>query len=116
ELMELIAARGLDPQRFYRVDRIDVPAEIDPAWPIEQQLEFCRKRAVRANYYDSTVDLLTGKRYPIYKDVPFLLRVLPDRYAARTYLVRYLLWRVYAFFYWIIAGFNDPAQVPERAK
>lgn len=116
ELMRLIAARGLDPALVYRVDRIDVPAEIDPTWSMDEQLAFCRKRAIRANYYDSTVDLITGKKYRIYKDVPVLLRVLPHGLTARTHLVRYLLWRVYAFFYWIVAGFNNPRQVPARAK
>jgi hypothetical protein len=116
ELMKLIATRGLDPALVYRVDRIDVPAEIDPSWSMDEQLAFCRKRAIRANYYDSTVDLLTGKKYRIYKDIPFVLRVLPESWIARTHLARYLLWRVYAFFYWILAGFNDPRQVPVRAK
>lgn len=116
ELMAQLARRDLDPQRVYRVDRMDVPAEIDPAWPIEQQLEFCRKYAIRANYHDVTVDLVTGRKYRIYKDVPAVLRVLPQQLIARTHLARYLLWRTYAFFYWIIAGFNDPRQTPARVK
>lgn len=115
-LMEQLAARALDPLRVYRVDRVDVPAEIDPAWPIEHQLEFCRARAIRVNRYNTTVDLLTRKRYPIYKDVPWILRVLPEALIARTHLIRYLVWRVYAFFYWLIAGFAEPRKVPERAK
>lgn len=116
ELMEVLAAQRLAHDRVYRADRIDVPAEIDPSWSMDEQLEFCRRRAVRANYYDSTVDLLTGRKYRIYKDVPVLLRVLPHHLIARTHLVRYLAWRVYAFAYWIVAGFNDPRQVPKRVR
>jgi hypothetical protein len=116
ELMEFLAGRSLDRERVYRVDRVDVPAEIDPGWDIDAQLAFCRSRAIRVNYYNSTVDLLTGKKYRIYKDVPFLLRMLPDVVVARTHFARYLLWRVYAFFYWIIAGFNEPRLVPRRIK
>jgi hypothetical protein len=116
ELMELVASRTLDPSRVYRVDRVDVPAEIDPDWSMEEQLEFCRRRAIRVNKYDMTVDLLTGRKYRIYKDVPFILRALPQSLIARTHLARYLLWRVYAFVYWIVAGLNDPKQVPDRVK
>jgi hypothetical protein len=116
ELMELVAAQKLDETRVYRVDRVDVPAEIDISWPIEQQLAFCRDNAIRINYYDSTVDLLTGERYRIYHDVPVILRVLPVWLQRRTHVIRYLLWRIYAFFYWIIAGFNDPRAVPTRIR
>lgn len=116
ELMELIASRELDPARVYRVDRVDVPAEIDPEWSMDEQLDFCRRRAIRVNKYDMTIDLLTGKKYRIYKDVPMILRALPESLLARTHLVRYLLWRVYAFLYWIVAGFNDPKRVPERVR
>jgi hypothetical protein len=116
ELMTLLAQQALDPRHVYRVDRVDVPAEIDPAWPIERQLAFCRERAMRVNRYDMTIDLLTGKKYRIYMDVPLLARWLSDAVLARLYFVRYLLWRVYAFFYWLVAGFNDPRKVPERAR
>lgn len=116
ELMDLLAGRGLDARRMYRVDRVDVPADIDPAWSMDEQLSFCRSRAIRVNYYDATVDLATGKRYRIYRDVPFVLRFLPESWIARTFLLRYLLWRTYAFAYWLIAGFNDPRQIPTRAK
>ena len=116
DLMSFLSQRTLDPRRLYRVDRIDVPAEIDPEWPIDRQLEFCRARAIRINSYDSTVDLLTGSRYRIYRDVPLLLRALPPSVLARTHLIRYLLWRIYAFAYWIVAGFNHPSRVPARIR
>jgi hypothetical protein len=114
ELMQFLAARKLDENRVYRTDRVDVPAELDTSWSIEKQLAFCRENAIRVNYYDSTVDLLTGARYRIYRDVPLILRVLPQWLQSRTHVVRYLLWRIYAFFYWIIAGFNDPRAAPGR--
>jgi len=116
ELMGFLASRSLDADCVYRADRVDVPAEIDPDWPLDRQLDFCRTKAIRINKYDMTVDLVTGRKYRIYKDVPIVLRVLPHYLVARTHLMRYLLWRTYAFFYWIIAGFNDPRRVPTRMK
>jgi hypothetical protein len=116
DLMRFLASRHLDNRHVYRVDRVDVPAEIDPTWSTDEQLDFCRRRAVRVNYYDRTVDLTTGTTYRIYKDVPLVLRILPPALVARTFLLRYLAWRVYAFFYWIVAGFNDPRQTPRRIK
>lgn len=114
KLMDFLAAGKLDESRVYRVDRVDVPAEIDPTWPIEKQLAFSRENAIRINYYDSTLDLLTGKRYRIYRDVPIILRILPQWLQTRTRVMRYALWRIYAFFYWIIAGFNNPREAPKR--
>ncbi len=116
ELMSFLAAGNLDESRLYRVDRVDVPAEIDMGWTIEQQLAFCRTNAIRVNYYDSTVDLLTGTRYRIYRDVPLVLSVLPESVIRHTHVLRYLIWRIYAFFYWIIAGFNDPRAIPARIR
>jgi len=116
ELMTFLSRRKLDPLRHYRVDRVDVPSEIDPEWSIAEQLDFCRANAIRVNYYDSTVDLVSGKRYRIYRDIPLLLRILPSPVLARTHLLRYLLWRIYAFVYWIVAGFNHPSRVPARIR
>jgi hypothetical protein len=115
-LMGFLAKRSLDGRHVYRLDRVDVPAEIDPAWPLEAQLAFCRKEAIRINKYDMTIDLVSGRKYRIYKDVPIVLRALPHTLVARTHLVRYLAWRTYAFFYWIVAGFNDPRKTPERIR
>jgi hypothetical protein len=52
----------------------------------------------------------------IYKDIPLVLRVLPDALQGRTLVIRYVLWRIYAFFYWIVAGFNNPRAVPGRLR
>lgn len=116
ELMTFLTSKHLDHHHVYRVNRVDVPAEIDPEWSMDEQLDFCRRRAVRVNYYDRTVDLVTGTTYRIYKDAPLVLRVLPHALVARTHLMRYLSWRLYAFCYWIVAGFNDPRQTPTRIK
>jgi hypothetical protein len=116
ELMRFLSTRKMDERRVYRVDRVDVPAEINPVWPIEKQLTFCRENAIRINYYDSTVDLATGTRYRIYHDVPLMLRVLPAFLQARTKVARYVLWRIYACVYWIVAGFATPHAVPGRIR
>jgi hypothetical protein len=116
ELMRFLAARELEESRVYRVDRIDVPAELDPRWPIAEQLAFCRANAIRVNYYNRTVDLVTGTKHPIYNDIPIILRVLPVALQGRTHVIRYVSWRIYAFFYWIVAGFNNPRAVPGRLR
>jgi len=116
QLMAFLAQRELDPERVYRVDRVDVPAEIGPEWPMDEQLLFCREHAIRVNYYDSTLDLRTGERYRIYRDVPVVLRVLPPSLQVHTQLARYIAWRIYAFFYWIWCGLKEPRLVPIRLK
>ncbi len=66
ELMEVIATRKLKRGRFYRADRFDVDANIDPVAPVEDQLEACRESVVRVCAIDGTRDLRTGAYYPIY--------------------------------------------------
>ncbi len=116
ELVAFLAREALDPELVYRVDRVDVPAEIDPGWSMDEQLLFCRERAILVNYYDSTLDLRTGERYRIYKDVPVILRFLPASVQARTQLARYVLWRIYAFFYWIWCGLKEPRLLRTRLE
>ena len=116
DLMAFLARQELDPERFYRVDRVDVPAEIDPSWSMDEQLLFCRERAIRVNRYDSTVDLRSGESYRIYKDVPLVLRFLPAWVQVRTQMARYVLWRIYAFFYWIWCGLKEPRLISRRLK
>lgn len=116
ELMRFLARRELQPDRVYRVDRVDVPAEIDPAWSMDEQLAFCRTEVIRVNYYDSTVDLQTGDRYRIYNDVPLVLRLLPAFLQVRMHVPRYMLWRIYAFFYWIWCGLKEPRLAPARIE
>ena len=116
ELMAFITRRELRPDRFYRVDRHDVPAELDPAAPIAVQLRFCRENVIRVNRYNGTRDLLTGTYYRIYDDVPFLLRMLPKSLHPRMRMLRYILFRIYAFFYWIWCGLKEPRLAPGRIK
>jgi hypothetical protein len=68
ELMGFIASRQLRHGFLYRADRYDVPAEIDRAWPIAEQLAFCERAAIRVNRRDGTLDLRTGDFYRIYPD------------------------------------------------
>ena len=48
-LMELCASGRLDPRCLYRVDRLDVPADVPVGVPVTEQLEFCRRNVLRAN-------------------------------------------------------------------
>ena len=57
ELMELIAARRLDPGRMYRLDRTDVAAEVPVDAPVPEQLEYCRTHRIRINARDGTFPL-----------------------------------------------------------
>jgi hypothetical protein len=167
QLMHFIAERGLRRGYVYRVDRYDVPAELDPSWPIERQLEFCRGSAIRVNRREGTLDLRSGDFYRIYPEFTPLAwlrnsergRRLRRSRAGRmlglerlafgggvphqgvrgrlhdsalvvsiwgsllrrtiwTWLrmARYIAVRLYAFVYWIVAGFNDPRLVPGRIK
>jgi hypothetical protein len=166
ELMEFIAARKLRHGRMYRVDRYDVPAEIDPDWDMDRQLRFCRESAIRINRREGTLELRTGRYFGIYpmhtpsawlRNTPRGRRLAasplgrtlglqrlatptarPDRFVGRLWssdlaararrtgvargiwttarILRFIFWRIYAFFYWVIAGFNDPRQVPGRVR
>ena len=68
QLMRFIAERELRRGYVYRLDRYDVPAEIDLSWPIERQLEFCRDFAIRVNRREGTLDLRSGEFYRIYPE------------------------------------------------
>jgi hypothetical protein len=46
ELMQFIAARRLEPNRMYRIDRSDVMTAIPDA-PVEEQLKWCRSHMIR---------------------------------------------------------------------
>jgi hypothetical protein len=60
-LMRFLAQRTLRPGFVYRADRFDVPAEIDPGWPIARQLEWCRTSAERVHRREGTLDLHSGE-------------------------------------------------------
>jgi hypothetical protein len=168
ELMRYIAARRLRRGHVYTTDRYDVPAELDPEWSIDRQLDFARHHAIRIHRREGTLDLRDGIFYRVYPEVSirawirnspagvWLVRssvahrtglswlvlaqsaphfdiadrlqrsrfggVLGSARAAharrsiltlRRLLFR-LVFRLYAFAYWLVAGFNDPRQVPRR--
>jgi hypothetical protein len=118
ELMEVLAAGRLDPSLLYRVDRWDVEEGLDPFAPVDEQLRFCERSLIRVNRREGTLDLLTGEFYRIYHDVPLIAR-LPFVSAAisiRFRMARYVLWRLYAFAYWIVAGLWPPQAVPRRVR
>jgi hypothetical protein len=48
-LIELCASGRLDPRCLYRVDRLDVSADVPVGVPVTEQLEFCRRNVLRAN-------------------------------------------------------------------
>jgi hypothetical protein len=47
ELFEILAAKNLCHDTFYRANRCDVPDLIDPSWELTQQLAWCRKNIIR---------------------------------------------------------------------
>ena len=67
ELMRFISAQQFRPGRLYRVDRYDVPAELEPSWPIDRQLAYCEKAVIRVNRCEGTLDLRTGEFHRIYR-------------------------------------------------
>jgi hypothetical protein len=67
ELMHFIAGGRLRHGRVYRIDRYDVPAEIDPGWSIADQLAFCKRSPIRINRREGTLDLRTGAFHRIYR-------------------------------------------------
>ena len=48
-LMALCASGRLDPRYMYRVDRLDVPADVPVGVPVAEQLEFCCENVLRVN-------------------------------------------------------------------
>jgi hypothetical protein len=114
-LMRFLARRRLDPGRVYRVDRLDIADAIDPSWPVERQLAFCRGNVIRVNARNGTKDLRTGEFFRIYPRLSWM-RSLPTL-VSLPIEIAYVAWRkVYARAYWFVAGFNDPRQVPRRIK
>lgn len=72
ELMRFLAQRGLRRGYVYRLDRFDVPADLELSWPIERQLEFCRESVLRVNRREGTLDVRSGDFYRIYPELSLL--------------------------------------------
>jgi hypothetical protein len=146
ELMRFLARRKLAPSRVYRVDRLDISDGIDPAWPIQEQLRYCRANVIRVNQRDGTLDKRTGDFYRIYHRQSRLLErarlIAAERMPTRAWLdhawldhaltatgtgivvgyriarksVRKGVRKAYATGYWFVCGFNRPREVPRRVK
>jgi hypothetical protein len=56
-LMKYFAARQLEENAYYRVDRHDVAEEVPPGWSVERQLRFCAHAAFRAHRMEGSVAL-----------------------------------------------------------
>lgn len=141
-VMAIIAERRLRQKFVYRVDRLDVPAEIDPAWPLDEQLAWCARSVIRVNGPTGTLDLRTGVFDRIYPEPSWLFKLfeplldrfpklrerLPNgrllrriesrgrRLRASWRRFRRMLWNVYAIAYWLIAGLRQPWLLPKRAR
>jgi hypothetical protein len=46
-LMERLASEPLDPRAYYRANRCDVPADVDPEWRLDRQLAWCEQHVIR---------------------------------------------------------------------
>lgn len=116
DLMRELAAVALQPDRLYRVDRWDVEEGLDPAWPVDEQLAFCERSLIRVNRREGTLDLKTDEFYRIYHEMPLIARIpyLPPSLSLKVRKFSYVLSRIYAFGYWIIAGLWPPQAVAGR--
>jgi hypothetical protein len=82
-LMAFIGERRLREGVLYRVDRYDVPADLERDWPIDEQLEHCERSAIRINLRGGTLDLQNHKFYWIYPEWRFLAKFLNSRAGSR---------------------------------
>lgn len=70
ELFEFFAARRLEPDRMYRVDRFDVMADVPAGAPVEEQLAWCRSHLLRRHTRLGSLRLSPdGRPYPWEADV-----------------------------------------------
>src|SRR5579883_43246 len=60
ELVRFIAGRNLRADRMYRTDRHDVPADVPPDAPLDDQLEYCRRHRIRVHTRNRVVVLGGG--------------------------------------------------------
>jgi hypothetical protein len=66
ELMTFLAARKLDPNRMYRADRHDVPADVPPHATLDQQLEYCSGHRIRIHTRQGTRVYRDGRWVDVY--------------------------------------------------
>jgi len=73
ELMRFLAAGELREGVLYRIDRTDVPEDVDPAGSIDEQLEYCLENIIRINCREGTYQKLTGRYYASYGHLDVVL-------------------------------------------
>ena len=84
ELVRFWVSGRLEPGRLYRINRHDVTGNIPQDTPLEEQLDFCRRKTFRVCLRDGTLNLKTGDFHRIYDKLSFV--------RGRLYhLVAYLL-------------------------
>ncbi len=59
ELIEFMAAGNLDRDTMYRIDRLDVPAEV-PESTVEEQLQWCSTNVIRRHTAQGSIDYRAG--------------------------------------------------------
>src|SRR5262249_37142431 len=64
ELMRFVADRKLAQDRMYRVDRHDVPVDVPPQAPLDEQLEYCGRNRIRLHTRQGTINFGTGETPP----------------------------------------------------
>jgi hypothetical protein len=114
-LMAFLARRRLNSETVYRANRLDVEDGVDPEWPLDRQLAYCRSHVTLVNEKNGSRDLRTGAYHRIYPPRPPLDR-LPVRVRRQVRMVMFGWWTFYRAAYWFVAGFNDPRAVPARAR
>jgi hypothetical protein len=62
-LMEFMVSQELREGCVYRVDRLDIPAEIPDDAPVAEQLKYCEENLLRINGCDGTTNVQTGQRF-----------------------------------------------------
>lgn len=56
ELIKYLAAKQLNHNQMIRLDRYDVPSDINPAWDAAKVLQYCRKKAIRVYKINGTFE------------------------------------------------------------
>lgn len=56
ELIKYLAAKQLNPNQMIRLDRYDVPSDINLAWDAAKVLQYCRKNTIRAYKISGTFE------------------------------------------------------------
>lgn len=52
-LFEILAKKNLDPKKFYRANRCDVPDELEESWTFAEQMVYCEKNIMRRLGWDA---------------------------------------------------------------